>query len=67
MTTVWIKVSADKYELPEVIVDTAQELAEICGTTTNNISSWNSKHKAGKLRAKYLKVEIEEGEDNESY
>lgn len=44
---IWMKVSKDKYELPEAFADTAVELAELCGTTANTIYTQCSKFKAG--------------------
>ena len=35
----WMRVTRDKYELPIAIADTAKQLAEICGVTTNSIYS----------------------------
>lgn len=58
---VWIKVSADKYELPVAIADTPSELARLCGTTANTISSTWSHYKKGKIKkSSYVKVRLEE-------
>lgn len=58
---VWIKVSADKYELPVAIADTPLELARLCGTTANTISSTWSHYKKGKIKkSSYVKVRLEE-------
>lgn len=58
---VWIKVSADEYELPVAIADTPSELARLCGTTANAISSTWSHFKKGKIkRSSYVKVKLEE-------
>lgn len=34
----WIKVTRDKYELPECVFDTAKELAEYEGCTPNSVA-----------------------------
>ena len=60
MKTVWIAVTADKYQLPIAVADTARELAEMRGTTTNNVISCALKTRQGKMKPKYLKIEIEE-------
>lgn len=39
MQKLYICVSHDKYELPEAIADTAQELADICGATKAVVQS----------------------------
>ena len=58
---VWIKVSADKYELPVAIADTPSELARLCGTTANTISSTWSHYKKGNIKkSSYVKVRLEE-------
>ena len=58
---VWMKISHDAYELPEAVADTAEELADICGTTKNSICSTIGHAKKGKRKwSPYVKVEIEE-------
>lgn len=59
----YIAVSRDKYELPEAVADTIQELAQMCGATANSISSYmcHARQK-GWTRCKYIKVE--EGTDD---
>lgn len=61
---IWMKVTADKYELPLVIADSAKELAEICGTTANSIVSAISHHKKGRTEySTYVCVQVEEGDE----
>ena len=56
-----MKISHDAYELPEAVADTAEELADICGTTKNSICSTIGHAKKGKRKwSPYVKVEIEE-------
>ena len=43
---VWMKVSDDKYELPEVIADSSKELAAKCGIATNTIFTTNQYRKS---------------------
>ena len=35
----WLLVTKDKYELPILVADTANELAKMTGTTKNNVVS----------------------------
>lgn len=58
---IWMEVTQDKYELPVAIADTAKELAEIVGTTTNNIVSQCSHYRKGRLKSsRFRMIEIEE-------
>ena len=59
MQKIYICVSHDEYELPEAIADTAQELADICGTTKAVVQSCISKYEHGKTKwTRYRKVVI---------
>ncbi len=49
--TLWIKVSRDEYELPLVVADSLDELAEICGVNKYSIIQMMSRAK----HQKYLK------------
>ena len=53
---IWMKVSKDKYELPEIIADSASELAKKCNVTRNVIYSCINRQG----RSQYKKVRIEE-------
>lgn len=56
---VYLCVSHDMYELPEVITDTVREMASICGTSENTVSSCISKYEHGKLKwTRYRRVVI---------
>ena len=55
---VWMRVSKDKYEFPEVIADSIYELAEKCGTSVNSIRSQMSHYKAGRLKRRYVCVDV---------
>lgn len=54
---VYMRVSRDKYELPEAVASTAQELGEILGVTANTIlSAISHGHKT------YVRVSMEDEE-----
>lgn len=55
---VWMKVSDDKYELPEAIADTLPEMAAMCGTTAANIRKQNAYRKKHGLHPLYVRVDI---------
>lgn len=63
MSCVWLKVTADRYELPVAVAETGAELARICGKSENNV--YNTINKAKQLghRCQYIRVEVEEDED----
>lgn len=56
----YLKVTCDELELPLFVADTAQEMAEHEGKTTNNIQSQISKYEHGKRRGQYRRVPVEE-------
>ena len=56
-----MKVSNDKYELPEAVADSADELAKMCNVSKCTIYETMSRAKAGKLKkSRYVKVVIED-------
>ena len=58
---VWMAVSQDELRLPIAIADTAKELAELLGTTENNVKSSASKCKHGVYKnSRYIAVRIDE-------
>ena len=62
MSTVWMQVTRDKYELPVAVARTARELADIVGKSENNIrSSIHHAEHAGR-RCSYVRVDVEEEE-----
>ena len=61
--TLWMEVTMDDLELPLVVAGSAEELARKNGKTTNNIYSAISKAKTRGYRSRYVKVEVEDGED----
>lgn len=50
MTKVYMKVSKDKYQLPEVIADSVKELAEKCGESPRIVSALLLKNEPGSTR-----------------
>ena len=54
----WMAVTADEYELPLAVADTARELGEIYGLKAKTIVSAEFRKVSGKgLGRKYVKVE----------
>lgn len=60
MSTVWMQVTKDKYELPIAVARTARELAGIVGKTESNIRSsiYHAERKG--RRCRYVQVDIGE-------
>lgn len=57
---VWMKVTDDRYELPELIAYSAIELADMCGVSKNSVYSANSRYRSGQNKhSVYQRVEIE--------
>ena len=60
--SIWIKVSADKYEFPVLICDTAEELAKADGTNVKNVRSIVYKGIENPSRkTKYRRIYLERG------
>lgn len=53
MSTLYVKCTTDKYQLPEIVCDSAQELARKTGKTPGSIATMISKGYPG-----YYKVEV---------
>lgn len=58
-----MKVSSDRLELPLVVAGSCEELARLCGVSSNNIASAISHAKKRGHKSQYVKVE--EIEDDE--
>jgi hypothetical protein len=58
--TLWIKVSDDIYELPEVVATTARALADRCGVKESTVKSAVSKCKKNGWKCHYIRVEVED-------
>lgn len=57
----YMRVSTDEYELPEVIADSWKELALKCGVSTDTIKTHRFKYRNGIVKhEKYIKVELDE-------
>lgn len=61
--TLWMEVTMDEYELPVAVAGSAEELARKNGKTRHNIYSAISHARARGYRSRYVKVEVEDGED----
>ena len=62
---VWIKLSDPVYQLPEVIADSAKELAEKCGVSPTTISSNWIRYRRGDAKySKYIMVIISEEDED---
>ena len=58
---IWMAVTADEYELPIRVADTARELAELMGVSANSIHSFVSRGDNGAYTGiRYVKVEVDE-------
>lgn len=61
---IWMCVSHDEFELPEIIADTAKQLAIICNTTENNVKSSACKYEKGVLKwTRFRKVRVDKEEN----
>lgn len=61
--TLWMEITMDDLELPLVVASSAEELARKIGKHRKNIYSAISKAKARGYKSRYVKVEVEDGED----
>ena len=59
----YLKVTKDKYELPLIVTEGAQELADREGVQVNTIYSSISHYENGAQYSPYRRVKIEEGEE----
>lgn len=61
MTTIWMKVTKDKYEFPIVIADTCTELADKSGVSISTVfKNMNRKRKNLNIPREYVKVEVDD-------
>lgn len=60
--TIWLKVSTDQYELPEIVADSAGQLAQKLGVTKNHIFSAISHANKKGYKCQYRKVVINDEE-----
>lgn len=61
---IWMLVTMDRLRLPIALFDRAEDLARHCGVSVNAIYSGVSHAKERGHRSKYVKVEIEEEDDD---
>ena len=61
----WMKVTADEYELPEAVAESASELGRMCGVSASTIMSASFKARMRGKKSVYVKVEIEDDEYDE--
>ena len=60
---IWMMVSKDKYELPQLVADSAGELAEMIGKPKIQIQSEVSHWEHGRLkRSRFVRVRCEDGD-----
>jgi hypothetical protein len=60
-----MKVSRDKYELPEAVAGTVKELALLLGIKENTVIHYFHLQRKYGMNCGYVKVEIDEEEDDE--
>lgn len=65
MKKIFLAVSDDKFELPIAVSDTAEGLAELCGTTKGTVLSEISHAKKYTKHRSYWRVDYTEQEWNE--
>lgn len=59
---VYMLVTEDEYELPLMVVESLDELANATGIKKGSVAGAISKSRRYKTRCKYVRVELEEGE-----
>ena len=59
---IWMRVSRDKYQLPEVVADSIEELAEKCNVLVSSIRVMMSRAKHGRAPERYIKVTVSDEE-----
>lgn len=61
---VWMKLSDPVYQLPEIVADSAVELARMCGVTKNTIgTSWHRLCTGEAKYSRYIMVEVSDDDD----
>ena len=61
---IWMLVTSDEYELPLIVEDTVSKLAGKLGKKSSDICSAINKARKRGYKCKYVKVEINEEEEN---
>jgi ribosomal protein L7Ae-like RNA K-turn-binding protein len=62
MMTLWMAVTADKYELPIAVADTGLELGRMLGISSSAITHAMKRGYGKRHTQRYLKVELQEEE-----
>lgn len=66
MSSVYMKVTPDRYQLPLGVADTVIELAKMCNVSEWTIRASLKKDRKGMLKhTRYVKVELPQEEDDE--
>lgn len=63
MRHIWMLVTTDRFRLPLALFDRAEDLAKWCGVSVNAVYSSISHAKKRGHISRYVKVKIEEDED----
>lgn len=65
---IWMRVTKDKYSLPEFVASSVDELSQMCGASVKTIRSTISHYNRGKLkRERYVHIILEEDEENSNH
>lgn len=62
MMTLWMAVTADKYELPITVADTGLELGRMLGISSSAITHAMQRGYGKRAKQRYLKIEVQEEE-----
>ena len=64
MSYVWMQITHDEFELPVAVANTAQELADIVGTTKNNVQSATAHVRRGRNKwSRFIRVQVDDDEE----
>lgn len=63
MSVLYMKVSKDKYELPEAVAESIKEMAVLQKTTPNAIHRAFSLERVHGIKSRYIMVEIDDDEE----
>lgn len=61
--TLYMRVTRDKYELPEAVAEDAGTLARMCGVTVNTIFSQISRFEHDGKPCRWRRVEVEDDDE----
>ena len=64
----YLKVSKDKYELPQAVAGSLQELARMCGMNPKSVSNQYYNGRCGRLKQpRFISVEVDDESSNGDY